>query len=254
MATHAADSPRLSPRQKSSHPQSLAARRAARTANDAQRDVSRGVRRFRVRASPRRSLPMAIWRWAAGLPPFSVLGADVAGEAGLNYTWSVTREPAGGNVSFAANGTNAAKNSVATFNEAGTYVLMVTITDASDLSVTGTSTVTVNQTLTSIRLSDGSTKAVISPTAPDTVTGSTEPLVAQGLDQFGNVLTSQPAFTWSTTTVPSGAAPRASRPAAPPRRSSSARPAATELPCKEPATGSRPAPRRRSWSSRCRRS
>ena len=76
-----------------------------------------------------------------------------------------------------------------------------------NLSVTGTTTVTVNQTFTSIRLSDGGTQAVISPTAPATINGTSESLVAQGLDQFGNVLTAQPSFVWSTGTVPSGAPP-----------------------------------------------
>ena len=79
-------------------------------------------------------------------------------------------EPAGGNVSFVANGVNAAKNIVATFNEAGTYALEVTITDALNLSVTGMTTVTVSQTLAAVRLSDGNAHAVISPTAPDVIT------------------------------------------------------------------------------------
>ena len=137
----------------------------------------------------------------------SVLGADAAGTASLNYTWSVTTEPAGGNVSFAANGTYAAQNTVATFNKAGTYGLQVTITDASGLSVTSVSTVTVSQTFSGISVSDAATHAVISPTGLFNVYGTTESLVAQGLDQFGNALTAQPTtFNWSSSTVPSGAA------------------------------------------------
>jgi hypothetical protein len=136
----------------------------------------------------------------------SVLGADVAGATSLRYTWSVTTLPAAGSVSFAANGSNAAKSTTATFNEAGTYGLKVTITDAANLSVTGTTTVIVSQTLTTIRLSDGSTQAVICPTTRVAVSATSESLVAQGLDQFGNALTTQPTFTWSTATVPRGAA------------------------------------------------
>ena len=37
------------------------------------------------------------------------------------------------------------------------------------------------------------------------MSGVSQSLVAQGLDQFGNALATQPAFTWSITTVPSGA-------------------------------------------------
>ena len=48
----------------------------------------------------------------------SVLGADTAGESTINYTWSATGP---GAVSFSANGTNAAKNTTATFTVAGAY-------------------------------------------------------------------------------------------------------------------------------------
>jgi len=48
----------------------------------------------------------------------------------LTYTWSVTGTPPA-SVSFSANGTNAAKNTVATFAAAGTYNLLATIADGS---------------------------------------------------------------------------------------------------------------------------
>src|SRR5439155_1963500 len=48
----------------------------------------------------------------------SVLGADDGGEAALTYTWSVSGPFA---VSFSANGTNAAKNTIATFSGAGNH-------------------------------------------------------------------------------------------------------------------------------------
>ena len=35
--------------------------------------------------------------------------------------------------------------------------------------------------------------------------GTSQSLVAQGLDQFGNVLATQPTFTWSIATTPTGA-------------------------------------------------
>ncbi len=55
----------------------------------------------------------------------SVLGADAGtSEANLTYTWSATG-PAP--VNYSANGTNAAKNTTATFNKTGTYNFLVTI-------------------------------------------------------------------------------------------------------------------------------
>src|SRR5262249_46346910 len=61
----------------------------------------------------------------------TVLGADAGGEASLRYSWSVSG-PSG--VTFSANGTNAAKNTVASFGQAGTYTFQVTITNASGLT------------------------------------------------------------------------------------------------------------------------
>jgi autotransporter-associated beta strand protein len=64
-----------------------------------------------------------------------VLGTSAAGEAGLTYTWSVLGTPPG-SVSFSVNATNAAKDSVATFGAAGTYQLLVTISNALGASTT----------------------------------------------------------------------------------------------------------------------
>jgi hypothetical protein len=116
----------------------------------------------------------------------SVLGGDVTGEANLTYTWSVINGPAG--VTFSANGSNAAKNTTATFTQAGAYTFEATIRNAGGLSTTSDVTVTVNQTLTSIVVSPGS--ASISP-------GASQQFTAQARDQFGNALAVQPAFTWS---------------------------------------------------------
>src|SRR6478752_3126568 len=48
----------------------------------------------------------------------SVLGADDAGESALVYTWATSGTPPAA-VSFSVNGSNAAKNTVATFGKAG---------------------------------------------------------------------------------------------------------------------------------------
>jgi hypothetical protein len=119
----------------------------------------------------------------------SVLGADDDGESSLTYNWAVTSQPSGVTTpSFSINGTNAAKNSTATFYAAGNYTFQVTITDTSSLSVTSSVTVTVNQTQTSISDSPGSV------TLPD---GATQQFTASALDQFGLAMASQPSFTWS---------------------------------------------------------
>jgi len=115
-----------------------------------------------------------------------VLGADAAGESSLTYTWTAIGSPPAP-VSFSANGTNAAKNTTATFSKTGSYTLQVTVTDPSGLTATSQVTVTTNQTLTSIKVSPAS--ATVSP-------GGQQQLTAQTLDQYGNPMAQQPTFTW----------------------------------------------------------
>jgi autotransporter-associated beta strand protein len=121
----------------------------------------------------------------------SVLGADPLGESHITYTWATTGTPPA-TVTFSANGTNAAKNTTATFTKAGTYNFQVTLTDTAGLSTTSSVNVTVNQTLTSITLSPSSTSINEDQTTQ---------FAATAKDQFGNALTTQPSFTWS---VPTG--------------------------------------------------
>jgi hypothetical protein len=91
---------------------------------------------------------------AAASPPnvmgttttLSVLGADDQGEAALTYTWATTGTPPAP-VTFSANGSNAAKNTTATFTASGSYNLQVTVKDAAGL--TSVSSVTVTVTLPS---------------------------------------------------------------------------------------------------------
>lgn len=116
-----------------------------------------------------------------------VLGADDGGEANLSYTWTASG-PA--SVTFNANGSNAAKNTTATFHAAGTYHFLVTVTDSSGLSATSAVNVTVNQTRTRIVVTPGT--VTVQPSAPQQFT-------ARAVDQFGNAMAVQPAFTWSVT-------------------------------------------------------
>jgi hypothetical protein len=112
----------------------------------------------------------------------SVLGADDQGESTLTYYWT------GGNTyaSFAPNGTNAAKNCIATFVGTGPHTLQVIIMDAKGLYTTSSVTVTVVETLTSLWV--GGTNGI--------EINSSEQFVASCLNQFG---WSMPVtLTWST--------------------------------------------------------
>jgi hypothetical protein len=115
----------------------------------------------------------------------SVLGADDGGAANLTYTWSASGPAA---VTFSVNGTNAAKNTVATFTKAGSYNLLATITDSGGLSVTSSVTVTVNQTLTRI---------TVAPSSASVTVGSTQTFTSTGYDQFNNAMATQPSYAYT---------------------------------------------------------
>src|SRR4051794_16856007 len=117
----------------------------------------------------------------------SVLGADDGGEASLTYTWASVGPAA---PTFSANGTNAAKNTLAQFGKAGSYTFTVTIKDAGGKTVTSAVVVTVNQTVSQID---------IAPLNASVVVGATKQFTATASDQFGNPLITQPAFTWTVT-------------------------------------------------------
>ena len=119
----------------------------------------------------------------------SVLGADVAGESTLSYTWSVLSAPTGAPaVTFSSNGANASKNTVATFAQAGTYTLQATIQYPGGFSAVSSVTVTVSQTLTGIAVSPG----------PVSINENTpQQFKALATDQFGNSMNA--AVSWSAT-------------------------------------------------------
>jgi alpha-L-arabinofuranosidase len=115
----------------------------------------------------------------------SVLGADSSGESNLTYTWSATGPAA---VNYNVNGTNAAKNSTATFAAAGAYTFTVTITNSAvGTSIASTVDITVNQTPTGFS---------VSPPASTIASGASVQFTANQTDQFGNAITSQSAA-WS---------------------------------------------------------
>ncbi len=118
----------------------------------------------------------------------SVLGADDGGESHLTYTWTVTNKPAGApNPTFSANGTNASKDTIATYAQAGSYTFLVTIFDG-DLSTTSSVTTSVTQKVTSV---------TVSPANVTVSNGQTQQFSATALDQFGKTMATQPPVTWS---------------------------------------------------------
>jgi len=133
----------------------------------------------------------------------SVLGTDNNGESSLKYTWQPVEAPLGGNVSFAVNGTNAAKNNVLSFNKSGTYRVNVTILDAQGLSSTSSLQFNVVQTLSgfSFKTSEGQSF----PPGSTISSGDTRrDLTIQGLDQFGLAMAAQPSVQWQAVGVPTG--------------------------------------------------
>ena len=119
----------------------------------------------------------------------SVFGADDGGEANLTYTWTTLSKPNGAaDPTYTLNDNNAAKDTTATFYQAGDYTFQVTIVDAGGLFVTSTVSVTVDQTLTSI---------VVSPTAAVLDENQSQQFSATAYDQFDDALDDQPAFAWS---------------------------------------------------------
>ena len=109
-------------------------------------------------------------------------------DAGLTFTWSVTSKPSGAAApTYAVNGTNAAKNTTATFSAAGAYTFQVTISDGQGFTTTASVPVTVNQTASTVTISPGSA------TVADL---GTQGFAAAVKDQFG-ALISSPSVSWS---------------------------------------------------------
>jgi len=77
----------------------------------------------------------------------SVNASYGGGEPGLTYTWSVVSQPSGvAAPTFSVNGTNAAKNAVATFAGPGSYTFKLTVANGSGFVRTATVPVTVTNT------------------------------------------------------------------------------------------------------------
>jgi PKD repeat protein len=115
----------------------------------------------------------------------SVLGGDYAGESNLVYSWATTGSPPAA-VAFSANGSHAARNTIATFTKPGNYSFLATITNPDGDSTTSSVTVNVVSTLTTLAVNPGSARLSA---------GASEQFTAAGYDQFGAAIAA--AVTWS---------------------------------------------------------
>ena len=117
----------------------------------------------------------------------SVSATDDAGEPGLAYTWAVTSGP-DAPVSFGPNGNNASRDTTATFQQAGDYLVTATVTDAEGLAVSSSVALRVVQTASEI---------AVTPSAATVVVGGTQVFNAVLADQFGTDMAVQPpSFSW----------------------------------------------------------
>jgi hypothetical protein len=117
----------------------------------------------------------------------SVSAIDDGGSAALAYTWSADAPPEHP-VAFAANGTNTARQTTATFSAPGSYPFLVTVMDAEGLAATSGVAVTVQPTPSSIG---------VAPAAAEVESDRQQLFAAEARDQFGGLLVPQPAFAWS---------------------------------------------------------
>jgi hypothetical protein len=126
----------------------------------------------------------------------SILTAQVSDSnpGNLTYSWSVLSSPTGAtaptlNPSSGSSSTlNFSTSSTATFSQAGNYQFQFSVTDGAGVTSTAPVSVTVTQTYSGVS---------ISPATVTLFNGAQQQFTASALDQFGNALTTQPAFSWS---------------------------------------------------------
>ncbi len=117
----------------------------------------------------------------------SALASSAAGDAALVYAWTEEGlSPAP--VSFSSNGTNAARNTVATFAKPGDYTLRVTVRDGLGRSAFSSVAVHVSASIAAVSLE---------PPEVDLATGAAQQFSVLVRDQFGDEFTPAPPITWS---------------------------------------------------------
>lgn len=113
----------------------------------------------------------------------AVTASDDGGEENLAYAWSASSS-GGAPVSFAVNGSNAAKANSATFEAVGDYLVSVEVRDAEGLAATSSLRLRV------VAVADGLS---VSPPVASVTVGGQIAFSAVLLDQFGQALATQPA-------------------------------------------------------------
>jgi uncharacterized delta-60 repeat protein/RHS repeat-associated protein len=127
----------------------------------------------------------------------TALGTDYAGEANLIYTWEFDPNPETPGVpepTLSVNGTNAAKETVATFTSLGTYAFKITITDPCGLSTYPAEVYDVHVVATVGSIT-------VSPSSTTLAENGTQVFTATCLDQFGNSIITPSTVEW---TAPEG--------------------------------------------------
>ncbi len=133
----------------------------------------------------------------------SAVGSDDGGAKKLIYTWQVTQSPTDATFKFTKNTNNAAQTTVLSFNRTGTYNVSLTITDAQGLSVTTTQAVTVTEKVTKLELlSPGN--LVRSGGKSIRTEGTGAVVQIQAYDQFGQRISSNLTYAWTTLGTPNG--------------------------------------------------
>ncbi|MFO0756309.1 MAG: DNRLRE domain-containing protein [Byssovorax sp.] len=120
-----------------------------------------------------------------------VLGTSFPAEGGepsLTYTWSVAPGSTDAPVTFSQNGTNAAKDTVATFTKIGSYGLRVTITDTNGISV-----------VNGVDVQVAATPSLVTISPANAMTSSTQAVSFQAavIDQFGAAIMPPPVVSWA---------------------------------------------------------
>ncbi len=118
-----------------------------------------------------------------------VIASGPAGSSGLTCTWTTTAAPAGASApTFYTLNSDGSETQV-TFNAAGQYTFLVTVTDAAGLSATSSVNVSVAQV----------PQIAVTPNLVFVPEVGTQQFSAVFQDQFGTAIPSQPVSTWSAT-------------------------------------------------------
>lgn len=134
--------------------------------------------------------PAAISSLSSNKVSFSV-GASTVNPGPLTYTWSKADGPIQGAVTFSANGTTAAANTVATFGMAGNYLLQIVVNDGA--------AVTIAQVPVSVN-NNGGVSIVLTPATASVPANKAQIYQAAVTDVFGNSVPFEgSSVSWSVT-------------------------------------------------------